>query len=103
MTATCAAEYCFASTGDFGTGRKLMPVDVAKRAIDFVIERSGKRRNIEIDFFGGEPLMAMDTVKATVDYARELKKRSSTSTSASPSPPTACCSTTRTSNTSTAR
>lgn len=63
-------EYCFASTGDFGTGRKLMPIDVAKRAIDFVIERSGKRRNIEIDFFGGEPLMAMDTVKATVDYAR---------------------------------
>lgn len=63
--------YCFASTGDFGTGRKLMPVEVAKAAIDFVIARSQKRRNIEIDFFGGEPLMAMDTVKAAVEYAKE--------------------------------
>ncbi|MFI3226699.1 MAG: thioether cross-link-forming SCIFF peptide maturase [Clostridia bacterium] len=67
-------KYCFAETGDFGTGRKIMPIDVAKKAIDFVIEKSGKRRNIEVDFFGGEPLMAMDTVKATVEYARGLEK-----------------------------
>ena len=67
-------EYCFADTGDFGTGRKTMPIDVAKKAIDFVIKRSDKRRNIEVDFFGGEPLMAMDTVRATVDYARSLEK-----------------------------
>ena len=63
-------KYCFASTGDFGTGRKIMPPEVAKAAIDWVVQKSGKRRNIEVDFFGGEPLMAMETVKATVDYAR---------------------------------
>ena len=63
-------KYCFASTGDFGTGRKIMPFEVAKKAIDFVIERSGARKNIELDFFGGEPLMAWDTVTQTVDYAR---------------------------------
>ncbi len=68
-------KYCFASTGDFGTGHRMtMNVETAKRAIDFVIARSGKRHNIEVDFFGGEPLMAMDTVKATVDYARSLEK-----------------------------
>lgn len=68
-------QYCFASTGDFGTGRRMtMDADTAKKAIDFVIERSSGRRNIEIDFFGGEPLMAMDTVKATVEYARSLEK-----------------------------
>jgi len=63
--------YCFASTGDFGTGRKLMPAEIAKKAIDYVIERSAHRRNIEIDFFGGEPLMAFDTVKETVEYAKQ--------------------------------
>lgn len=68
-------RYCFASTGDFGTGRKIMDIETAKRAIDFVIERSGTRRNIEVDFFGGEPLMAMDTVKATVDYARSIEEK----------------------------
>ena len=68
-------KYCFASTGDFGTGHRMtMNVETAKKAIDFVIARSGKRHNIEVDFFGGEPLMAMDTVKATVDYARSLGK-----------------------------
>ncbi len=67
-------KYCFASTGDFGTGRKIMPIEVAKKAIDFVIERSGARKNIELDFFGGEPLMAWDTVTQTVDYARSREK-----------------------------
>ncbi|MDP4109235.1 MAG: thioether cross-link-forming SCIFF peptide maturase [Bacillota bacterium] len=67
--------YCFAKTGDFGTGRNIMDFETAKRAIDFVIERSGKRRNIEIDFFGGEPLMAFDTVKKTVEYARGFEKK----------------------------
>ncbi|MCB6367049.1 thioether cross-link-forming SCIFF peptide maturase [Intestinibacillus massiliensis] len=66
-------KYCFASTGDFGTGRKIMPFEVAKKAIDFVIGRSGARRNIEVDFFGGEPLMAFDTVKKTVEYARSIE------------------------------
>ena len=68
-------RYCFASTGDFGTGKRMtMDPETAKRAIDWVIRKSGKRRNIEVDFFGGEPLMAMDTVKAAVDYARSLEK-----------------------------
>ena len=51
-----------------------MDFETAKRAIDFVIEKSGHRRNIEVDFFGGEPLMAMDTVKRTVEYARSIEK-----------------------------
>ena len=68
-------KYCFASTGDFGTGRKTMDVETARKAIDFVVEKSGPRRNIEVDFFGGEPLMAMDTVKATVDYARSIEEQ----------------------------
>ena len=67
-------KYCFASTGDFGTGRKIMPFETAKRAIDFVLERSGRRRNLEVDFFGGEPLMALDTVKRTVEYARSKER-----------------------------
>lgn len=69
-------KYCFASTGDFGTGRLLMDVETAKAAIDFVIERSGARHNIEVDFFGGEPLMAMDVVKETVAYARSREAES---------------------------
>lgn len=69
-------KYCFASTGDFGTGHRLtMDFDTAKKAIDWVVAKSEKRRNIEIDFFGGEPLMAMDTVKRTVEYARSLEKK----------------------------
>lgn len=67
-------KYCFASTGDFGQGRKIMPPEVAKKAIDFVVARSGARKNIEIDFFGGEPLMAWDTVTQAVDYARSLEQ-----------------------------
>ncbi len=68
-------SYCFASTGDFGKGRKLMPAEVGKKAIDFLIEHSGTRRNLEIDFFGGEPLMNFDVVKQIVDYARSLEKQ----------------------------
>ncbi len=67
-------KYCFAATGDFHTGRKIMDFETAKRAIDFVIERSGARRNLEVDFFGGEPLMAWDTVKKTVEYARSIEQ-----------------------------
>ena len=68
-------KYCFASTGDFGTGHRMtMDFNTAKKAIDWVVAKSGKRRNIEIDFFGGEPLMAMDTVMRTVEYARSLEQ-----------------------------
>lgn len=68
-------KYCFAETGDFGTGRKLMPVEVGKKAIDFLIEKSVGRENLELDFFGGEPLMAWDTVVETVKYARSIEKQ----------------------------
>lgn len=67
-------EYCFAAKGDFGQGRCLMSFDVAKAAIDFLIARSGRRRNLEVDFFGGEPLMNLDVVKQTVAYARSIEK-----------------------------
>lgn len=66
--------YCFAAQGDFGKGRMLMPFDVAKAAIDFLIRESGDRHNLEVDFFGGEPLMNFDVVKQTVAYARGLEE-----------------------------
>jgi len=62
-------KYCFAETGDFGGSRGIMTPETAKKAIDFVIKASAGRRNIEIDFFGGEPLLAEQTVKETVTYA----------------------------------
>ncbi len=67
-------KYCFASTGDFGEGRKLMPFEVGKKAIDFLLENSGDRKNLELDFFGGEPLMNWDVVKDIVIYARSREK-----------------------------
>jgi len=67
-------RYCFASTGDFGVKRTLMPASVGKKAIDFLIEKSGARRNLEVDFFGGEPLLNFDVVKETVMYALERQK-----------------------------
>ena len=67
-------QYCFASTGDFGTGRKLMPAETGKLAIDFLLERSKDRKFLELDFFGGEPLMNFNAVKEVVRYAREREK-----------------------------
>lgn len=63
-------SYCFAGTGDFGRARGLMPKAVGERAVDFIIANSGKRRNCELDFFGGEPLLNMETVKHVVAYVR---------------------------------
>lgn len=63
-------KYCFASTGDFGHGRKLLDEETGKKAIDFLLTHSKGRHNLELDFFGGEPLMNMDVVKAVVAYAR---------------------------------
>ena len=68
-------EYCFAAKGDFGCGRKLMPIEVGKKAIDFLIEHSGSRHNLELDFFGGEPLMNFEVVKQVVEYARSIEKQ----------------------------
>lgn len=63
-------DYCFASTGDFKGARELMPLDVAKSAVDFLLQNSKHRRQLEIDFFGGEPLMNWDVVRQTVEYAK---------------------------------
>ncbi|MCX7746639.1 MAG: thioether cross-link-forming SCIFF peptide maturase [Clostridia bacterium] len=67
-------KYCFASTGDFGNGRTVMSAEVGKKAIDFLVKESQGRKNLEIDFFGGEPLLNFETVKEVVDYARSLEK-----------------------------
>jgi len=67
-------KYCFASQGDFKGERSLMSLEVGKRALEFLIENSGNRRNLEVDFFGGEPLMNFDVVKELVYYGRELEK-----------------------------
>jgi uncharacterized protein len=67
-------EYCFAAKGDFGRGRMLMPFEIGKKAIDFLIEKSEGRHNLEVDFFGGEPLMNFEVVKQVVNYARSIEK-----------------------------
>lgn len=68
-------KYCFASQGDFHGDRLLMPFEVGKKALDFLVRNSGNRRNLEVDFFGGEPLMNFDVVKQLVAYGRELEKK----------------------------
>lgn len=67
--------YCFAETGEFHGGRMLMPFETAKAALDMLIKRSGGRYHLEVDLFGGEPLMNWDTVKRIVEYGRELEKK----------------------------
>jgi len=67
-------KYCFAEEGEYGGNRMLMSAETGKKAIDFLIEKSANRRNLEIDFFGGEPLMNFDAVKEIVEYAREKEK-----------------------------
>lgn len=67
-------KYCFADGGEYMGKRELMSAEVGKKAIDFVIAQSQNRRNIEIDFFGGEPLMNFDVVKEITEYAKEQGK-----------------------------
>ena len=67
-------KYCFAGTGDFGNGRSLMSKEVGEAAVEYIIRHSGARKNCEIDFFGGEPLMNMDVVKHVVSYVRKREK-----------------------------
>lgn len=67
-------RYCFASTGDFGVKRTLMSPETGKKAIDFLVKQSGNRRNLEVDFFGGEPLLNFQTVKEIVTYARKIEQ-----------------------------
>ena len=68
-------EYCFASQGKYSGERALMSFETGKRALDFLIEHSGSRRNLEVDFFGGEPLMNWQGVKDLVKYARSVEKQ----------------------------
>ena len=68
-------QYCFAGTGDFGTGHRMeMSEEVGKKAIDFLLAQSQGRRNLEVDFFGGEPLLNFEVVKKIVDYARSKEQ-----------------------------
>ena len=68
-------SYCFASQGKYHGDRALMSFEVGKQAFDFLIANSGTRRNLEVDFFGGEPLMNFDVVKQLVEYARSIEKQ----------------------------
>ncbi|MBC8584351.1 thioether cross-link-forming SCIFF peptide maturase [Youxingia wuxianensis] len=67
-------QYCFADTGEYMGHRQLMSFEVGKAAIDYLIKYSYGRHNLELDFFGGEPLMNFDVVKQVVQYARSLEK-----------------------------
>ena len=73
-TCNLNCSYCFASQGKYKGERALMTFEVGKRAFDFLIENSGSRKNLEVDFFGGEPLMNWDVVKQLVAYARSIEK-----------------------------
>ncbi len=64
-------RYCFADEGAYHSAREFMSEETAKKAIDFLIENSGNRKVLEVDFFGGEPLMCLDTIKNVVYYAKE--------------------------------
>lgn len=64
--------YCFAREGDFGGDRGLMPLEVGRRALEFLVERSGRRRKLAVDYFGGEPLLNLGVVEELTAYAREL-------------------------------
>lgn len=69
-----ACKYCFAEEGEYHGRRALMSYEVGKKALDFLIANSGTRRNLEVDFFGGEPLMNWQVVKDLVAYGREQEK-----------------------------
>ena len=73
-TCNLNCSYCFASQGKYHGERSVMSLEVGKRALDFLIENSGTRRNLEVDFFGGEPLLNFEVVKELVAYARSIEK-----------------------------
>ena len=73
-TCNLNCSYCFASQGKYHGDRAVMSLEVGKRALDFLVEHSGNRRNLEVDFFGGEPLMNFQVVKDLVAYARSIEK-----------------------------
>ncbi len=69
-----SCRYCFAGEGEYKGDRALMSLDVGKKALDFLVKNSGNRRNLEVDFFGGEPTMNWEVVKGIVEYGRSLEK-----------------------------
>ena len=69
-----ACAYCFAEGGTYNDTRRTMSFETAKAAIDMLMEKSGTRRNLEVDFFGGEPMLDFEVVKQTVKYARSVEK-----------------------------
>ena len=73
-TCNLNCSYCFASQGKYHGERALMSFEVGKRALDFLVENSGHRTNLEVDFFGGEPLMNWQVVKDLVAYARSIEE-----------------------------
>ena len=73
-TCNLNCSYCFASQGKYNGERAVMSFEVGKQALDFLMDHSGSRRNLEVDFFGGEPLMNWDVVKQLVAYARSVEK-----------------------------
>ena len=73
-TCNLNCSYCFASQGKYNGERAIMSFETGKRALDFLIENSGTRKNLEVDFFGGEPLMNWQVVKDLVNYARKIEK-----------------------------
>jgi len=73
-TCNLNCSYCFASQGKYSGERALMTYEVGKQAMDFLVANSKNRRNLEVDFFGGEPLMNFDVVKKIVEYARSIEK-----------------------------
>ena len=68
-------KYCFADEGEYHGHKGMMSFETAKKAIDYVVKKSGPRKNIEIDLFGGEPTLMMDTIKKIVKYARDNEKK----------------------------
>ncbi len=73
-TCNLNCAYCFASQGNYHGDRAVMSFEVGKQALDFLVAHSGTRRNLEVDFFGGEPLLNFDVVKQLVAYARQIEK-----------------------------
>lgn len=69
-----ACQYCFAGEGEYHGDRGLMSFEVGKKALDFLVANSGSRTNLEVDFFGGEPLMNFEVVKQLVEYGRSIEK-----------------------------
>ena len=68
-------KYCFAGTGPFGADRSLMDLETGKKAFDFLFAASGSRRHVEVDYFGGEPLLNFPVVQELIKYGKEKAQK----------------------------